>query len=149
MPQSNGSRWGPLRNWQPHTPGEKPCILWASGPVSDEFPDMSLSYQFPGEGTSSEGTVLQLCSHMGILGCLVKDCRAGRSLAFPVNWAENHSIGVLWANVPSLQGNTPALRTHLIIPMTCFCHRNYFYSQSSPQDTQPWGNEHGINTGIK
>lgn len=40
MQQSNESRWGPLRNWQPHATGEKPCIARASGPVSDEFPDV-------------------------------------------------------------------------------------------------------------
>jgi len=86
---------------------------------------------------------------MGVLGCLVKDCRAGRSLAFLANWAENNPTGVPQANVRSLQGNPPALQTQLMIAMTCSCHGNSWNSHSRTQNKYPWANEHDINTGIK
>lgn len=73
-----------------------------------------LKEQSPGE--------LSLSSHTGILGCQLKDCRAGRSLALCALSA--CPMGVRQAHDSSLQGNPAGILMQFMVAMTYSCNGN-------------------------
>ena len=86
-------------------------------------------------GREGKGYCMSSC--MGALGCLVKDCRAERSLAFPANGAENNPPAVPQASVPSLYRTPPAIGVSILPAMTCSCPRNFRNSHSNTENKHP------------